>query len=80
MAEHLSTVYLSACERGQRCLYKGSTPPGGFPNSWVRDHAINPARSRIDPFICQHKNMNAQIRTLDIEQINEVKTADNESL
>ncbi|CAM6040908.1 hypothetical protein BDL97_10G034900 [Sphagnum fallax] len=34
MAEHLTTVYLSHCERGQRCLYEGSTPPGGFPNSW----------------------------------------------
>jgi len=27
-------VYLSRCERGKRCLYEGSTPPGGFPNSW----------------------------------------------
>lgn len=35
MAEHLTTVYLSRCERGRRCLYEGSTPPGGFPNSWV---------------------------------------------
>eukprot|EP00245_Coleochaete_scutata_P007141 TRINITY_DN22242_c0_g1_i1.p1 TRINITY_DN22242_c0_g1~~TRINITY_DN22242_c0_g1_i1.p1 ORF type:complete len:294 (-),score=30.46 TRINITY_DN22242_c0_g1_i1:634-1515(-) len=34
MAEHLTTVYLSQCERGRRCLYEGSTPPGGFPNSW----------------------------------------------
>ncbi|CAM6082315.1 unnamed protein product [Calypogeia fissa] len=34
MAEHLTTVYLSKCERGRRCLYEGSTPPGGFPNSW----------------------------------------------
>lgn len=34
MAEHLTTVYLSRCGRGQRCLYEGSTPPGGFPNSW----------------------------------------------
>lgn len=34
MAEHLSTVYLSACDRGRRCLYEGSTPPGGFPNAW----------------------------------------------
>lgn len=34
MAEHLNTVYLSTCERGRRCLYEGSTPPGGFPNSW----------------------------------------------
>eukprot|EP00246_Nothoceros_aenigmaticus_P008833 TRINITY_DN2393_c0_g1_i1.p1 TRINITY_DN2393_c0_g1~~TRINITY_DN2393_c0_g1_i1.p1 ORF type:complete len:281 (+),score=27.82 TRINITY_DN2393_c0_g1_i1:92-934(+) len=34
MAEHLTTVYLSRCERGRRCLYEGSTPPGGFPNSW----------------------------------------------
>lgn len=34
MAEHLTTVYLSRCKRGQRCLYEGSTPLGGFPNSW----------------------------------------------
>lgn len=34
MAEHLTTVYLSHCGRGHRCLYEGSTPPGGFPNSW----------------------------------------------
>ncbi len=35
IGEHLTTVYLSHCERGRRCLYEGSTPPGGFPNSWV---------------------------------------------
>lgn len=34
-AEHLTTMYLSRCERGKRCLYEGSTPPDGFPNSWV---------------------------------------------
>eukprot|EP00252_Welwitschia_mirabilis_P020295 TRINITY_DN4943_c0_g1_i1.p1 TRINITY_DN4943_c0_g1~~TRINITY_DN4943_c0_g1_i1.p1 ORF type:complete len:183 (-),score=29.61 TRINITY_DN4943_c0_g1_i1:347-895(-) len=34
IAEHLSTVYLSRCGRGKKCLYEGSTPPGGFPNSW----------------------------------------------
>ncbi|CAA7396377.1 unnamed protein product [Spirodela intermedia] len=34
IAEHLTTVYLSQCERGKRCLYEGSAPPGGFPNSW----------------------------------------------
>ncbi|KAH9308278.1 hypothetical protein KI387_036189, partial [Taxus chinensis] len=34
VAEHLNTVYLSQCERGRQCLYEGSTPPGGFPNSW----------------------------------------------
>lgn len=34
VAEHLTTVHLSRCERGEQCLYKGSTPPGGFPNSW----------------------------------------------
>lgn len=34
VAKHLTTVYLSRCERGKRCLYEGSTPPGGFPNSW----------------------------------------------
>jgi len=35
IAEHLTTIYLKRCERGKRCLYEGSTPPGGFPNSWV---------------------------------------------
>ncbi|TYH42171.1 hypothetical protein ES332_D11G045300v1 [Gossypium tomentosum] len=34
VAEHLTTIYLKRCERGKRCLYEGSTPPGGFPNSW----------------------------------------------
>ncbi|XP_008791037.2 chromophore lyase CRL, chloroplastic isoform X4 [Phoenix dactylifera] len=34
IAEHLTTVHLSRCERGKRCLYEGSSPPGGFPNSW----------------------------------------------
>ncbi|XP_010531856.1 PREDICTED: chromophore lyase CRL, chloroplastic-like [Tarenaya hassleriana] len=34
MGEHLTTMYLSRCDRGKRCLYEGSTPPGGFPNSW----------------------------------------------
>ncbi|XP_010536574.1 PREDICTED: chromophore lyase CRL, chloroplastic isoform X3 [Tarenaya hassleriana] len=34
MGEHLTTMYLSFCDRGKRCLYEGSTPPGGFPNSW----------------------------------------------
>ncbi|KAK1311219.1 hypothetical protein QJS10_CPA08g00398 [Acorus calamus] len=34
IAEHLTTIYLSRCERGKRCLYEGSTPPGGFPNPW----------------------------------------------
>ncbi|KAF8408516.1 hypothetical protein HHK36_007672 [Tetracentron sinense] len=34
IAEHLTTIYLKQCERGKRCLYEGSTPPGGFPNSW----------------------------------------------
>lgn len=33
MAEHLTSVYLSRCKRGQKCLYEGSTP-NGFPNSW----------------------------------------------
>lgn len=35
IAEHLTTIYLRRCDRGKRCLYEGSTPPGGFPNSWV---------------------------------------------
>lgn len=35
IAEHLTTIHLSRCERGKRCLYEGSTPPGGFPNTWV---------------------------------------------
>ncbi|KAF5932674.1 hypothetical protein HYC85_028845 [Camellia sinensis] len=34
IAEHLTTIYLKRCERGKRCLYEGSTPPDGFPNSW----------------------------------------------
>ncbi|XP_057970313.1 chromophore lyase CRL, chloroplastic [Malania oleifera] len=34
IAEHLTTIYLKRCERGKNCLYEGSTPPGGFPNSW----------------------------------------------
>lgn len=35
IGEHLTTVHLKRCERGKRCLYEGSSPPGGFPNSWV---------------------------------------------
>ncbi|KAG6513893.1 hypothetical protein ZIOFF_024230 [Zingiber officinale] len=34
IAEHLTTIHLSRCERGKRCLYEGSSPPGGFPNTW----------------------------------------------
>ncbi|XP_048333324.1 chromophore lyase CRL, chloroplastic [Ziziphus jujuba] len=34
IAEHLTTIYLKRCDRGKRCLYEGSTPPEGFPNSW----------------------------------------------
>ncbi|KAI4341327.1 hypothetical protein MLD38_026061 [Melastoma candidum] len=34
IGENLSTVLLKLCGRGKRCLYEGSTPPGGFPNSW----------------------------------------------
>ncbi|XP_077227204.1 chromophore lyase CRL, chloroplastic-like isoform X2 [Tasmannia lanceolata] len=34
ISAHLTTIHLSRCERGKRCLYEGSTPPGGFPNSW----------------------------------------------
>ncbi|XP_052183479.1 chromophore lyase CRL, chloroplastic-like isoform X2 [Diospyros lotus] len=34
IAEHLTTIYLKRCERGRRCLYEGSTPSDGFPNSW----------------------------------------------
>ncbi|KAG9446541.1 hypothetical protein H6P81_012669 [Aristolochia fimbriata] len=34
IADHLTTIHLSRCERGKRCLYEGSTPPGGYPNSW----------------------------------------------
>ncbi|KAA0055358.1 chromophore lyase CRL [Cucumis melo var. makuwa] len=34
IAEHLTTLHLKRCDRGKRCLYEGSTPPGGFPNSW----------------------------------------------
>lgn len=35
IAEHLTTIHLKRCDRGKRCLYEGSNPPGGFPNSWV---------------------------------------------
>ncbi|GFZ08041.1 crumpled leaf [Actinidia rufa] len=35
IAEHLTTIYLKHCERGKPCLYEGSTPRDGFPNSWV---------------------------------------------
>ncbi|CAN7109749.1 unnamed protein product [Brassica rapa subsp. narinosa] len=34
IGEHLTTIQLSCCDRGKRCLYEGSAPPGGFPNSW----------------------------------------------
>lgn len=34
IGEHLTTIHLSCCGRGRRCLYEGSTSPGGFPNSW----------------------------------------------
>lgn len=34
MSEHITTVYMSKCERGRKCLYEGSTPPGGFPSTW----------------------------------------------
>ncbi|KAK4488919.1 hypothetical protein RD792_004709 [Penstemon davidsonii] len=34
IAEHLTTIYLKRCERGKRCLYEGSTPADGFPNTW----------------------------------------------
>ncbi|KAG5537321.1 hypothetical protein RHGRI_024688 [Rhododendron griersonianum] len=34
VAEHLTTIYLKRCERGKHCLYEGSTPPDGFPNTW----------------------------------------------
>ncbi|CAL4984366.1 unnamed protein product [Urochloa decumbens] len=35
IAEHLTTIHLSRCGRGKRCLYEGSTPPEGFPNNWI---------------------------------------------
>ncbi|KAK4375499.1 hypothetical protein RND71_006176 [Anisodus tanguticus] len=34
IAEHLTTIHLKRCERGKRCIYEGSTPVDGFPNSW----------------------------------------------
>ncbi|KAL5054004.1 hypothetical protein RYX36_034686 [Vicia faba] len=34
IGEHLTTIHLKRCSRGKRCLYEGSSPPGGFPNSW----------------------------------------------
>ncbi|CAM0873709.1 unnamed protein product [Alopecurus aequalis] len=42
IAEHLTTIHLSRSERGKRCLYEGSTPPEGFPNSWHTVHPICP--------------------------------------
>ncbi|XVE90126.1 hypothetical protein DITRI_Ditri20bG0052800 [Diplodiscus trichospermus] len=36
IAEQLTTIHVKHCERGKRCLYEGSTPPGGFPHSWGR--------------------------------------------
>ncbi|KAG6522282.1 hypothetical protein ZIOFF_019420 [Zingiber officinale] len=34
IAEHLTTIHLSRCERAKRCLYEGTCPPGGFPSTW----------------------------------------------
>lgn len=34
IAEHLTTIYLKRCDRGKRCLYEGSTPADGSPNTW----------------------------------------------
>eukprot|EP00271_Cylindrocystis_brebissonii_P021495 TRINITY_DN7694_c0_g5_i1.p1 TRINITY_DN7694_c0_g5~~TRINITY_DN7694_c0_g5_i1.p1 ORF type:complete len:335 (+),score=69.25 TRINITY_DN7694_c0_g5_i1:141-1145(+) len=34
VGEHLSSVYMSRCERGKKCLYEGATKPGGFPQNW----------------------------------------------
>lgn len=34
ISEHLTTVFLTKCDRGKKCLYEGSTPPGGYPSSW----------------------------------------------
>ncbi|KAK4801390.1 hypothetical protein SAY86_021877 [Trapa natans] len=34
VAEHLTTIHLKRCDRGKRCIYEGSTPPSGFPNTW----------------------------------------------
>ncbi|XP_010667020.2 chromophore lyase CRL, chloroplastic [Beta vulgaris subsp. vulgaris] len=34
IAEHLTTVHLKRCDRGKRCLYEGTTPSEGFPNTW----------------------------------------------
>lgn len=34
IGEYLTTIHLNCCDRGRRCLYDGSTSPGGFPNSW----------------------------------------------
>ncbi|XP_047329042.1 chromophore lyase CRL, chloroplastic [Impatiens glandulifera] len=34
IAEQLTSIYLKRCDRGKRCLYEGSTPQDGFPNSW----------------------------------------------
>ena len=34
VGEHLMTVFVRECERGEGGEYKGSTPPAGYPNSW----------------------------------------------
>lgn len=34
ISEHLFTVHLKRCERGRKCLYEGSTSPGGFPQNY----------------------------------------------
>ncbi|KMZ66965.1 Chromophore lyase CpcT/CpeT 3 [Zostera marina] len=34
IADHITTINLSRCQLGKRCLYEGSTPQDGFPNSW----------------------------------------------
>lgn len=39
IAEHLTTIPLQRCERGKRCLYEGSSPGDGFPNTWLQNGA-----------------------------------------
>ncbi|XP_044492643.1 chromophore lyase CRL, chloroplastic-like isoform X6 [Mangifera indica] len=34
ISAHCLRKLLVCCDRGNHCLYEGSSPPGGFPNSW----------------------------------------------
>lgn len=57
IAEHLTTIHLSRCERGKRCLYEGSTPPGGFPNTWVIKSLIPAIKTICDATFSKRFNL-----------------------